>query len=125
MKSLRTLLPLVLPLLLLALAACGPDASGIAGFKSIRVQQAAELIKSRPELQIVDVRTKGELAQGMIAGARHVGLRRIMDGEHALDPAKPLLLVCAVGGRSFSAGVALAGKGFKEVYNMEGGMSAW
>ena len=43
----------------------------------------------------------------------------------ALDPEKPTLVHCAVGGRSRVAAQMLSGWGFKEVYNLAGGIKAF
>jgi sulfur-carrier protein adenylyltransferase/sulfurtransferase len=42
-----------------------------------------------------------------------------------LDPEKPVLVYCAIGGRSRVAAQMLAGRGFVQVYNMKGGIQAW
>jgi rubrerythrin len=42
-----------------------------------------------------------------------------------LDPDKPVLTYCAIGGRSRAAAQYLSGQGFKEVYNLKGGIAAW
>jgi rubrerythrin len=42
-----------------------------------------------------------------------------------LDPEKPTIVYCAIGGRSRIASQFLAGKGFGEVYNLTGGIKAW
>jgi len=41
------------------------------------------------------------------------------------DKGKPLLLICAVGGRSFAAAQLLSRSGFKEVYNLDKGLQEW
>ena len=42
-----------------------------------------------------------------------------------LDKNKPVLVYCAIGGRSSKAMAIMKKEGFKEVYNLEGGMTAW
>ena len=42
-----------------------------------------------------------------------------------LDKQKPVLVYCLSGGRSASAAELLSEKGFKEVYNLEGGILKW
>jgi rubrerythrin len=42
-----------------------------------------------------------------------------------LDRSRPVLVYCAVGGRSRAAAQIMAGKGFDEVYNVSGGFKAW
>jgi rubrerythrin len=42
-----------------------------------------------------------------------------------LAPDQPVIVYCAIGGRSRVAAQLLAGQGFKEVYNLKGGIKAW
>ena len=42
-----------------------------------------------------------------------------------LDKTKPLLLYCRSGNRSGKAGKIATNLGFKEIYDLEGGYSAW
>ena len=42
-----------------------------------------------------------------------------------LPTGQPLLLICAVGGRSYAVGRYFSGKGYGEIYNLAGGISAW
>jgi len=35
------------------------------------------------------------------------------------------MLLCAVGGRSYIAGKVLISRGYREVYNLDGGIEAW
>ena len=49
----------------------------------------------------------------------------IMRGKYSIPRDRPLLLVCAVGGRSYAAMQILASKGYHELYNVSGGIAAW
>ena len=60
-----------------------------------------------------------------IPGARLIPLPGLKDGRSQLDSQKPVVVYCAVGGRSLAAAQLLAGLGFKEVYNLQGGIKAW
>ena len=42
-----------------------------------------------------------------------------------LDKEKPVAVYCKVGGRSGQAMAKMQELGFKEVYNLKGGMDAW
>lgn len=76
------------------------------------------------EAQIVDVRETPELADGMIAGARHIPLNTIPENTAALDPKRPVILVCRSGHRSANAADYLAAAGF-DAHTMSGGMLEW
>lgn len=94
-------------------------------FASYTPAQAMSLIQQRKDLLIVDVRSPQELNQGKIQNSVLVPFWNVMKGEHSLPKDRPLLLVCAVGGRSYGAMQILARQGYKELYNLKGGMSAW
>jgi rubrerythrin len=47
------------------------------------------------------------------------------DRLNEIDSDKPILVYCAIGGRSRVAAQMLSGKGFKEIYNLSGGIKAW
>jgi phage shock protein E len=76
---------------------------------------------------ILDVRTPEEYAEGHIHGALN------MDGSAgdfaekagALNKSATYLVYCRSGRRSAQACGELAGLGFGQLYNLEGGVSAW
>ncbi|MEW6427831.1 MAG: rhodanese-like domain-containing protein [Thermodesulfobacteriota bacterium] len=97
-----------------------------APFVSLQPAAANELIAARKDLLIVDVRTPQELKEGKIANSIMIPFWSAMRGQHNLSKNQPILLVCAVGGRSFAVGQALTRQqGFTEVYNLSGGISSW
>ena len=77
------------------------------------------------DLLVVDVRNAQELREGYIADSSLVPFWKIAKGQTSLPSDRPLLLVCAVGGRSYAVGQFLNRKGYPEVYNLQGGISAW
>jgi len=94
-------------------------------FRSLSPQEASALIAKRKDLRVIDVRNPDELREGFIEGSTLIPFGMLIRGKHDLSPEEPLLLVCAIGGRSYAAGQILIRKGFREVYNLSGGMSAW
>lgn len=94
-------------------------------FRSISAGEAAEMISSRQDLQIIDVRTPQERKQLRIADTRPVPVGDILRGVFTSHPNQPLLLVCAVGGRSYVAGKVMFARGYREVYNLDGGIESW
>lgn len=99
-----------------------------AGIQQVDVAGAEKLIADVADLQILDVRTPGEVANGIIAGAKKIN---VFDGDFdaqataALDKSKPVLVYCKVGGRSSKAATKLEAQGFSNIYNLQGGMNAW
>lgn len=73
----------------------------------------------------LDVRQPSEYEEGHIPGAKLIPLPQLHDSMSELDPELPVMAYCAVGGRSRVAAQLLSGLGFKEVYNLKGGIRAW
>jgi rhodanese-related sulfurtransferase/rubrerythrin len=82
---------------------------------------------SHPEgaYTLLDVRQPWEYEEEHIPGARLMPLPQLKDRYPDLDPDKPTLVHCAIGGRSRVAAQLLSGLGFKEVYNLAGGIKAF
>jgi glyoxylase-like metal-dependent hydrolase (beta-lactamase superfamily II)/rhodanese-related sulfurtransferase len=78
-----------------------------------------------PELQIVDVRNPGEVADGVIEGARAFPLPRLLEHLDELDPGAPTIVYCAGGYRSSVAASTLRAYGFTTVADIIGGYGAW
>ncbi|NQV53511.1 MAG: rhodanese-like domain-containing protein [Flavobacteriales bacterium] len=89
--------------------------------------EAMQLMAERPNLLIIDVRTDGEVSQGIIEGAEQIDISKAsFDSELAkLDKSAPVLVYCAAGGRSKTAQNKMKAMGFKEVHNLSGGYSDW
>jgi rhodanese-related sulfurtransferase len=86
----------------------------------------ASLMKDRPG-QLVDVRTPGEWSEGIITGARLMDFNgsEFRSELSSLDKDRPVYVYCAAGGRSHKAYEMMKEMGFKEVYDLDGGMGAW
>lgn len=94
-------------------------------FSSLPPAQANQLIKSKKDLLIIDVRSPEELREGKIAGSELVPFWKIAKGEYKVPTGQPILLVCAVGGRSMAVAQYLSRSGYPEVYNLKSGISGW
>lgn len=82
--------------------------------------------ESLGDIQLVDCRERYEWDAGRIQGAFHIPLNDVMAGvgTDALDPAKPVAVICRSGNRSELASVMLQARGY-DATNVEGGMEAW
>jgi rhodanese-related sulfurtransferase len=78
------------------------------------------------EFRVLDVRSHQETAGGAIEGAVLIPIDELEARHHELknDP-RPMLVVCAMGGRSAAACEFLSNAGHFALFNLEGGMSAW
>lgn len=95
--------------------------------EDISVKKFLELKGSMAGLQILDVRTPAETAEGIVAGAT---LINVNDPDFAqqvekLDKEKPVAVYCRSGSRSRRAQATMNNLGFKEIYNVDGGFEAW
>jgi thioredoxin 1 len=87
----------------------------------------AEKIKQTPESPIIDVRTPEEYTESHIANSKNINWNGI-DFEaqiNLLDKSKPVFVYCQGGGRSSEAATKLRTIGFKDVYELKGGLSNW
>ncbi len=78
--------------------------------------------------QVLDVRTAGEYNGSHIKNvlqADWTDKAQFAERTKYLDKNKTLLVYCAGGGRSGQAAVWLKEQGFKEVINLQGGITAW
>jgi rhodanese-related sulfurtransferase/rubrerythrin len=74
---------------------------------------------------LLDVRQPGEYERFHIPGARLVPLPDLMDYLPRIDIGKPILTCCGSGRRSSTAARLLKSRGFEEIYNIKGGLTAW
>ncbi len=91
----------------------------------IPVDELRLRMDERDDLQIVDVRRPGEFVDGHAPGAVNVTLARLSEQVTSLDPQRPTAVMCQGGYRSSAGTSILQREGFREVYNVVGGMSAW
>lgn len=85
----------------------------------------AWIIDERDDLQVLDVRSPEEWAEGYIPTAQHQYLPYLRDQLEALDPLKPVAVYCGSGYRSSMAASILQRHAFSQVYNIPGSMTAW
>jgi len=96
-------------------------------FKDVNVTDAKAMIAENKDLVILDVRTPEETAEGIIPGAIIIDIHdpEFDQKVRILNKTKPYLVYCRKGGRSSSASDKMKEAGFKEVYNLDGGYTAW
>jgi hydroxyacylglutathione hydrolase len=101
-----------------------------AGFETATITQMPvdELhhqIIEEADLQIVDVRRPGEFQSGHAAGARNLTLAHLVEHVAELDAERPTAVICQSGYRSSAGASLLQRLGFRQVFNVVGGTSAW
>lgn len=90
-------------------------------------QHFEELVQAAPDAIVLDVRTQSEFEAGHLPGAIHMDYfgPDLIEQMDALDKNKPYLVYCRSGRRSVRVCVLMRNSGFKEVYNLDGGIKAW
>ncbi len=105
------------------LAACSGPKSG---YQTVEASQAEQLVTSK-KVSVLDVRTPREYSQGHLPNAVNIDyLNSDFEKQlEALDKDKKYLVYCRSGQRSSEAVEVMKKKGFRNVTNMLGGITAW
>lgn len=91
--------------------------------RQISPAQLKAMIEQKKPFQFFDVRTPAEQERATL-GARLLDESAAQDID-ALDRGTPLVFHCHHGGRSQAAAERFLQAGFREVYNLAGGIDAW
>lgn len=94
--------------------------------KVVSQSEFKSLLKNS-EAQLIDVRTAEEHSEGSIPNSVNIDFyaEDFKTQLAKLDKNKPVLVYCRSGNRSGQTSQILNEMGFKEVYDLEGGFSAW
>lgn len=84
-------------------------------------------IGNTSEIQLIDVRTPEEYSEGRLTGAKNININSedFAKQIETLDKEKPVYLYCRSGGRSGRAAKLLVDMGFTQIYDLDGGITAW
>ena len=98
--------------------------------KPVSASDAASLVqknKNNPDFIILDVRTEEEYSGGHIENAINVDVTSESFTKEVLklDKENTYVIHCRSGKRSAKAGAILQELGFRDVYDIQGGISAW
>ena len=80
---------------------------------------------SRPTVLLIDVRQQSEWDAGHIPGAIHFEAGRAAWDELPFPHDRPLAIQCASGNRSMSVSSVLRRRGYRNVIQVEGGITKW
>ena len=95
--------------------------------QTIDAKLYTEKLKAIENPQLLDVRTPEEYSTEHIDNAVNVNWNGddFVSKAAKYDKSKPIFVYCKVGGRSAQAANKLAELGFKEIYNLDGGIMKW
>ena len=119
----KNLFCFLLTVLSLGLISCSAQDGG---YQNVDASEFAKHVKEHPGT-VLDVRTPGEVAAGTLPNAVHINVHDADFAQRAGKLAKdqPVYVYCKAGGRSARAAKQLVEMGFKDVYNLSGGITAW
>ncbi len=96
------------------------------GIKEIEAGALAEWVSTQNKsIKIIDVREMSEIQGGTIPGAIPMPLATVPLRLSELEPEEEVVMICRSGARSAQACMFMQQQGFKNVYNLRGGMFAW
>src|SRR5688572_10639078 len=97
-----------------------PEVKLPVGAREATPEEVQKLITAHPEIAILDVRTVDEVAElGRLPGAKHLDFfaEKFADelAKLGLDPSKPCVVYCALGGRARRAAGIMVQACFKDI----------
>ena len=130
-RNLRNAILIVLSMstLSIIMVSASPDSGPGISSNAVNVStpDAYALMESRPDMVIIDVRTPQEYQAGHLDGAINLDYYSsgFLDRLKALDKNSTYIVYCRKGIRGGIALVMMRSLGFKEVYNILGGIALW
>lgn len=94
---------------------------------NLEAKEFAEKINELPTAPIIDVRTADEFSNGHLVNAKNIdwNSNAFETGIEELNKENPVFVYCLSGGRSSAAAEKMRAIGFKNVYELEGGIMKW
>jgi rhodanese-related sulfurtransferase len=93
--------------------------------KEIDASDLEARIAASDDFMLLDIRSAGELAQGVLPNAEHMPMHLIPVRLSELPKDKDVILYCHSGARSYHACAYLEQQGFSNAINLRGGILAW
>lgn len=112
-----------------SVSAANADPAAVAGSTTpVRMNATDfEMVLATPGVQIIDVRTPEEFADGHIRGARNIPVQDpdFTEQISGLDPAGSYAVYCRSGNRSQPAVAAMQQAGISTIYELATGTTGW
>lgn len=109
-------------ILLIGLSSCSSQQ-----LKKLDAVEFNDKINSTENAVIIDVRTSGEYAKGYITNAKNIDIKspEFKNEINKLDKDGAYFIYCLSGSRSSSAASYMSENGFKNIYELKGGILNW
>ena len=126
LEKMKNILHFTTVILIILIASCTNVQSQNAK-TSLPAAEYFEKMKVNLNAPILDVRTPDEFSKGHLTRAVNINFNDANFAKNIseIDKNKPVFVYCLSGGRSGKAATQMRNEGFKEVYEMEGGMMKW
>jgi rhodanese-related sulfurtransferase len=113
--------------MLLAIFLTSCNSQNTTGVKNISQDEMIQLMESK-KVEVIDVRTPAEVSEVFVKDANYffdVNNANFASSINSLDKSKTYVVYCRSGARSGSAANYMIQNGFKNVYNLTGGLNNW
>ena len=120
-------LSIILATVIFLFNSCTNGQSAPSDNPSVSAAEFSKKIAEFPDALLIDVRTPGEFSQGHLKNAVNydISTNEFANQIASLDKSKPVLIYCLSGSRSTYAVSYMKSQGFKQVYELNGGMMRW
>lgn len=111
---------------MLLIVSCG-NSQQQDGVEKVTPEAFSKKLEMAEKPQLIDVRTLAEFSEGHLQNALNLDINED-DFEkqlQTLDKAAPVYVYCRSGGRSAKAVEQMKEMGFREIYELEGGILSW
>ena len=121
----RFLFPFLIVISAVFQSSCQNTESG--SVKNLSAPEFRDALSANKQAQLIDVRTQKEYRERHLKGSTLMNINEpgFMELIAGLDKNKPVMVYCLGGGRSSAAAEKMKAAGFKEIYNLKGGILEW
>ncbi|WP_417195949.1 rhodanese-like domain-containing protein [Bizionia sp.] len=121
----KNIFGIALLILVLSIASCQQSSKNDA--IQVVTTEEMQMLLDLDDVQLIDVRTPEEYAEGYIANFQNIDfLSETFDEDILkLDKDKPVILYCKSGGRSAECAEKMLDAGFTKIYDFKGGITKW
>lgn len=92
--------------------------------KEITVSELKKLRDENADIQLIDIREDYEIEIAEMGG-EHIPMGDVMENLDKISKTKQVVIHCRTGARSAAICNSLEREGYKNVYNLKGGIIAW
>lgn len=95
-------------------------------WNEVNPKEGQAMVEAGSDLHILDVRTPGETAAGVLPNAQLIPVGELEERVREVPKdGKDILVYCAGGGRSAAACEFLSQQGYSSLHNLSGGYQSW